>query len=194
MSFQDKKGRRKQTDFDEILDVDGISVVVKRKRIKNINLHVTPESEVVVSAPLTAEDELIAKLVRVKRSWIREKQVSIAASPMTRAEHATKEELAAWKAIVSTCVPPLMDEWESIMGVKHTSIVYRNMKSRWGSCQPDTGRICINIRLALYPPECLEYVVVHELCHLRERGHGPRFKALMDTYLPDWRERRAKLQ
>ena len=55
------------------------------------------------------------------------------------------------------------------------------MTSRWGSCQPATGRICINVRLALYPPECLEYVVVHELCHLRERGHGPAFQALMDA-------------
>lgn len=56
------------------------------------------------------------------------------------------------------------------------------------------GRICINVRLALYPPECLEYVVVHELCHLLERGHGPRFHALMDTFMPDWKERRAKLR
>ena len=62
------------------------------------------------------------------------------------------------------------------MGVKAGRLAYRNMTSRWGSCQPATGRICINVRLALYPPECLEYVVVHELCHLRERGHGQRFK------------------
>lgn len=63
-----------------------------------------------------------------------------------------------------------------------------------GQLPTRTGRICINVRLALYPPECLEYVVVHELCHLRERGHGQRFKDLMDTYMPDWRERRAKLR
>ena len=50
--------------------------------------------------------------------------------------------------------------------MKAQKLAYRNMKSRWGSCQPSTGRICINVRLALYPPECLEYVVVHELCHL----------------------------
>ena len=75
------------------------------------------------------------------------------------------------------------------MTVKAGKIAYRNMTSRWGSCQPSTGRICINVRLALYPPECLEYVVVHELCHLLERGHGPRFHALMDTFMPDWKER-----
>ena len=80
------------------------------------------------------------------------------------------------------------------MGVKAGKLAYRNMTSRWGSCQPATGRICINVRLALYPPECLEYVVVHELCHLLERGHGPRFHQLMDTFMPDWKQRRAKLR
>ena len=57
-----------------------------------------------------------------------------------------------------------------------------------------TRRICINVRLALYPPECLEYVVVHELCHLLERGHGPRFHQLMDRFMPDWKQRRDKLR
>ena len=80
------------------------------------------------------------------------------------------------------------------MGVKVGSLAYRNMTSRWGSCQPSTGRICINVRLALYPPECLEYVVVHELCHLLERGHGPRFHQLMDHFMPDWKQRRDKLR
>ncbi|MFR1639341.1 MAG: M48 family metallopeptidase [Eggerthellaceae bacterium] len=79
-------------------------------------------------------------------------------------------------------------------GREGRQLAYRNTTSRWGSCQPATGRICINVRLALYPPECLEYVVVHELCHLLERGHGPRFKELMDAFMPDWRERRAKLR
>ena len=80
------------------------------------------------------------------------------------------------------------------MGVRAGKVAYRNMTSRWGSCQPSTGRICINVRLALYPPECLEYVVVHELCHLLERGHGPRFHELMDAFMPDWKTRRAKLR
>ena len=102
--------------------------------------------------------------------------------------------MAQWRAVVEACTPVLVERWEQIMGVKAQKLVYRNMTSRWGSCQPATGRICINVRLALYPPECLEYVVVHELCHLRERGHGPAFQALMTRYLPDWKERRAKLR
>ena len=112
---------------------------------------------------------------------------------MSRAERASKPEIEQWRALVKAFVPPLVAKWEPIMGVKAGELAYRNMKSRWGSCQPSTGRICINIRLALFPPECLEYVVVHELCHLLEPGHGPRFKALMDAFIPNWREAKKKL-
>ena len=63
------------------------------------------------------------------------------------------------------------------------------MKGGWGSCQPETGRVCINIRLALFPPECLEYVVVHELCHMLEPNHGAGFKTLMTKVMPDWKQR-----
>ena len=80
------------------------------------------------------------------------------------------------------------------MGVHVGKLAYRNMTSRWGSCQTKTGRICINVRLAAYPPQCLEYVVVHELCHLLEPGHGPRFWALVDGFLPTWREAKALLK
>ena len=136
----------------------------------------------------------IAAFVREKRSWIDARRVEAATSVAGRAANATPEEIAQWRAVVESFVPLLVEKWEPVMGVRAGKLVYRNMTSRWGSCQPSTGRICINVRLALYPPECLEYVVVHELCHLIERGHGPAFQAAMDRFLPDWRERRAKLR
>ena len=178
------------------LVVDGLNVCVTRKRIKNIHMRVKSEGgiRVEVSAPLRTTDAFIESFVREKRAWIDKAIGKLADSPKSRAEEATPEEKAEWKAIVAACVPVLIELWEPIMGVKAGKLAYRNMKSRWGSCQPSTGRICINTRLALYPPECLEYVVVHELCHLLERGHGPRFHALMDAFLPDWRVRRAKLR
>ncbi len=115
-------------------------------------------------------------------------------SPQRAADQAHPHDAAAWKRTVSTLAPPLIAYWEGVIGVKAKTIAYRNMKSRWGSCQPSTGRICLNTRLALYPPSCLEYVIVHELCHLLERGHGSAFKALLDTHLPDWKERKALLR
>ena len=137
---------------------------------------------------------MIAAVIRANKPWIAQQRADLANKPMARASEASKQEAAEWLKAVKVATPPLVAKWERIMGVRVGKLAYRNMTSRWGSCQPATGRICINTRLALYPPECLEYIVVHEMCHLIEGGHGPRFKALLDTYLPDWRQRNAKLK
>ena len=169
--------------------VDGISVRVVLKRMKSIRLRVAPTGEVSVSAPYGTGESRIRSFVSSKLGWIRRQQAQQANSPAARAERASKQEIEQWRAVVKACVPPLVAEWEQILGVKVKKLDYRNMKSRWGSCQPETGRVCINIRLALYPPECLEYVVVHELCHLLEPNHGAGFKTLMTKVMPDWKQR-----
>lgn len=175
--------------------VDGIEVRLSRKRVKNLNLRISRDgSHVDVSAPSWASEDEVRGFVRRKEAWIESHLAQAADTPMARASQATPEEVARWREAVSACVPALIAAWEPIMGVRAGKVAYRNMTSRWGSCQPSTGRICINVRLALYPPECLEYVVVHELCHLLERGHGPRFHQLMDAFMPDWKQRRAKLR
>ncbi len=84
-------------------------------------------------------------------------------------------------------------KWEEIIGVKASSYVIRDMRTRWGSCNTSTRRICINLQLAKKSPEFLEYVVVHELCHLLEGSHNEVFKAYMDKYLPNWRYLRKEL-
>lgn len=179
----------------EITVVDGIKAHIVRKRVKNVNLRIARDgSHVDVSAPSWVSDSEVEAFIRSKSAWIASHMAQAAQAPMARAAQATPEEVAAWRETVSACVPALVAAWEPIMGVKAGKLAYRNMTSRWGSCQPATGRICINVRLALYPPECLEYVVVHELCHLLERGHGPRFHQLMDAFMPDWKQRRAKLR
>ena len=188
-------GRRDAAPLEELVFVDEFEVWILRKRIKNINLRVKPpDGRIEVSAPLRVDTSFVRAFVREKRDWILRQQKRIAASPQGRAAAASPDEVAQWREVVQAFVPPLIAKWEPIMGVKAGKIAYRNMTSRWGSCQPSTGRICINVRLALYPPECLEYVVVHELCHLLERGHGPRFHALMDTFLPGWKAIRVKLR
>lgn len=180
---------------EKFIEVDGLRVIIARKDVKTLRIHVKPpRAEVRASVPLWMPDSQVAEFVRAKRTWIDQRIDEIHRSPYASAADASADQVKEWKAVVSACVPFLIAQWEPIMGVKAGSVVYRNMTSRWGSCQPATGRICINVRLALYPPECLEYVVVHELCHLLERGHGPRFHAYMDRFMPDWRERRAKLR
>lgn len=67
------------------------------------------------------------------------------------------------------------------------------MKTKWGSCNSSTAHIWFNLELAKKHPRCLEYVVVHEIVHLLERNHGPRFTKFMDKFMPDWRSRRQQL-
>lgn len=173
----------------------GISVVVTYKAMKHVRLRVSDvNGQVSISAPFGYPVSALESLVCSKKTWIEKQQLELAQSPSAQANQATAEEQAAWKLVVSACVPTLIEQWAPILDVKPGTIVYRNMKTRWGSCQPSTGRICINTRLALYPPECLEYVVVHELCHLLVANHGSDFKELMTRVMPDWKDRQRRLR
>jgi predicted metal-dependent hydrolase len=94
---------------------------------------------------------------------------------------------------VAGALPDLETRWSEALGVTVGTWTVRRMSSRWGSCNPETGRITLNLELAAEPPELLEYIVVHEMAHLREPGHGRRFQRLMDRHLPDWRHLRRRL-
>jgi predicted metal-dependent hydrolase len=90
-------------------------------------------------------------------------------------------------------VPDVIAKWERKMRVKVPKWSIRRMKTKWGSCNRETGHIWFNVELAKKHPDCLEYLAVHEMTHLLERGHGERFTKLMDKNLPDWRARRDRL-
>jgi hypothetical protein len=78
------------------------------------------------------------------------------------------------------------------VGVAYPDIIVRAMSTRWGSCSAN-GRITLNVKLVKVPRLYIDYVIFHELCHLAEPNHTPRFYELLDRVLPDWRERREKL-
>lgn len=102
--------------------------------------------------------------------------------------------LDAWyRQQVQEAVPPLLARWELRLGVKAKAFFVRHMKTKWGSCNHEAGTIRLNTELAKKPPVCLEYLVVHELMHLIEPTHGPRFVALMDRHLPKWQHYRDEL-
>ena len=90
-------------------------------------------------------------------------------------------------------IAPLIAKWEQALGVKASAWGVRKMKTRWGSCNVKARRLWFNLELAKKQPECLEYVVVHELVHLLERRHDARFKALMTLHLPQWRQIKKQL-
>jgi predicted metal-dependent hydrolase len=90
-------------------------------------------------------------------------------------------------------IPDLIEKWERKMRVTVPKWSIRRMKTKWGSCNRETGHIWFNLELAKKHPESLEYIAVHEMTHLLERGHGERFTKLMDKFMPDWRSRRDQL-
>ncbi len=85
-------------------------------------------------------------------------------------------------------LPVLLAKWQPLMGVNVRRILVQRMKTRWGGCNPSTGNIRLNTELAKKPPECLEYILIHELAHLIEPTHSNRFLALMDKFMPQWRQ------
>lgn len=93
-----------------------------------------------------------------------------------------------FRAQLRAAVEPLIRKWEPIVKVKVKQLFVQRMRTKWGSCNPESRHIRLNAELARKPPECLEYILVHEMVHLRYPNHGPRFIALMDEVMPQWRD------
>ncbi len=87
----------------------------------------------------------------------------------------------------------LLDQESARLGLPYAGLTLRDPRSRWGSCGPD-GRIMLSLRLLMAPPEVFRYVVIHELCHLRWRGHGPRFWNLVARQMPEFEQHRTWLR
>lgn len=102
--------------------------------------------------------------------------------------------LEEWfRQLLKQAIQPLVEKWEPILGVKVERFFVRRMKTKWGSCNHVAGTIRLNTELAKKPKKCLEYIVVHEMVHLLEPTHNPRFVDLMDQFLPQWRSYREEL-
>ncbi len=93
-----------------------------------------------------------------------------------------------YRARLKELLPPIIAKWEKRMGVHLNEFAIKKMKTKWGTCSREAGRIWLNLELAKKPFECIEYIVVHEMVHLLERNHNDRFVALMDRFLPEWKE------
>lgn len=110
----------------------------------------------------------------------------------TDAKHA--ELLEVWyREQIKAAVPALLARWQPLMGVNATRLHVQRMRTKWGSCNPATGLIRLNTDLAKKPPQCLEYILVHELTHLLEPTHNARFQSLLDGFIPHWRQIKAEL-
>lgn len=105
-----------------------------------------------------------------------------------------RENLDQWyREQLREVLPDIIARWEAKLEVPVPKWTIRRMKTKWGSCNRETRHIWFNVELAKKHPDCLEYIVVHEMAHYFERNHGERFTKLMDGLMPDWRGRRDQL-
>jgi predicted metal-dependent hydrolase len=124
---------------------------------------------------------------------LRKRQLVLAVRPGT-SEAQRHEILAAWhRAQVRAVVVPLLAKWQGILKVEARAIFVRQMKTKWGSCNPKKATIRFNTELAKKPLACLEYVLVHELAHLIEPTHSDRFRAILSRHLANWPHLRNQL-
>ena len=99
-----------------------------------------------------------------------------------------------YRSVLTNEINELLEKWQEIIGVDIKSWKIQKMKTKWGSCNIEDRQLILNLELVKVPVECIEYIVVHEIIHLQERHHNYNFKALMDKYLSDWKNRKEKLK
>ena len=196
---------RNRTLSEETVQIAGMTVTIMRKPIKNMYLRIKPpNAQIVISAPSRMSQAAIARFVTERKPWIeqaqramlqaRDQQIHEGNNPND--PHSFTWNDAIRKRAVQTInaqLPVLLAKWSPIIGREPTHVTLRVMTSRWGSCTPKTGRIRLNLQLGLMDPRFLEYVLVHEMTHLWENGHGEGFQRRMSAYLPQWRQLRREL-
>jgi len=132
----------------------------------------------------------VAEVSEAQRDWIaRERRRQVPRLGLVPADVSEPDARVAARELVRM----LADEEAAALGVSYRRIEIRDQRTRWGSCSP-SGTLSFNWRLVLAPFDVLDYVVVHEVCHLREPNHSPRFWRLVADRRPGWREQRAWLR
>ena len=163
-----------------------MNYTVKRSARRTIGLEITPQCEIIVRAPKKMSDKVIAEFVEKYRGWI-DKKLPVAEKRAEKNRGISDREEELRQAARKT-IPPLVEKYSEIMGLNPTSVKITSAEKRFGSCSGKNG-LCFSWRLMAYPTAAVEYVVVHELAHLREMNHSPRFYAVVERAMPDWRAR-----
>ena len=172
-----------------------ISYTIIHSARRTLGLEVR-DGKVTVRVPDRLPEREAERFVAKHTEWIikklnedKERQKMKAACQIPAPQELTQNQIEQMKLEFETKTK----KYAAQMNVTYGRITIRNQQTRWGSCTVQTGKIRLNLSLARKPEACLEYVLVHELCHLLEPSHNARFHGLMDKFLPDWRERKLLL-
>ena len=157
---------------------------------KTIAIQIMPDGSVVVRCPKRMRLEDARRFVESKSNWI-EKQLAVCDTGET--EKLSEHEIRQLKEKARQQLTERVQYYATIIGVNYNQIAIRTQRTRWGSCS-SKGNLNFNCLLALVPPDVLDYVVVHELCHRKELNHSERFWTAVGRILPDYKLRRKWLK
>jgi len=167
---------------------------VIRSSRRTLCLEITGDLTVLVRAPRRCSDRRVAAFVADHEDWLRE-HMAIARQRRDAAfaRQVSPEEEQALRRLAAEVIPQRVAVWGRQMGLTPTGVKITSAKKRFGSC---SGRnsLCFSWRLMQYPAEAVDYVVVHELAHIRHHNHGAAFWALVEHTMPDYRVRQALLR
>lgn len=160
---------------------------VIRSERRTMALEITPEAEILVRAPFWITEEEIQRFVSQKQKWIGEHVAKMRVRQQQRAcmPKLDEEQVRELAEEALREIPRRVAYFAEKMGVSYGRITIRNQKTRWGSCS-SKGNLNFNCMLMMTPPEVRDYVVVHELCHIKEMNHSPKFWAEVEKVLPDY--------
>lgn len=165
--------------------------VIYAKR-RSVSIRVTKDLKIEVRAPKGLSRDIIDGIVRKHAGWIEKRLEKIQSQPNVL-YNPTTEEINILKEKTRDIVLPIVEKYAKIMGLEPAKVTITSAKQVFGS-YTSKKHLNFSFRLALYPYDATEYVVVHELCHMREMNHSKKFWSLVETYLPDYKKRRRLLK
>ena len=160
-----------------------ITYQLVRSSRKTLSLQITPTGEVLVRAPQRMPKREIDAFVQSKRDWIEMHLAKIEARPQL--PPFTQEQMEVLADRARDVIAQRVAYFAPLVGVTYGRVTIRSQHTRWGSCSAK-GNLNFNCLLLLTPPEVLDYVVVHELCHRKELNHSQRFWAEVAKICPDY--------
>lgn len=163
-----------------------------RSQRRTLALEITKDCRVVVRAPMRVSQKRIDEFVTGHADWI-EAHMAIQLKRREAHPEPTPQEREAYIRRAKEELPGKVAKYSEIMGLYPTGLTITGAKGRFGSCSAK-NRICFSWRLMGYPDAAIDYVVVHELAHIRHKDHSKAFYACVEQVLPDWRERRKLLR
>lgn len=170
-------------------------IQVIRGNRKSIAIEIRPDCSVCVRAPYRMMNGEIRRFLQEKNDWIekhleamKEKQ-----EQLSKVEPLSMKEIRELADQALKVIPPKAAYYAKLLNVSYGRITIRNQKTRWGSCS-GKGNLNFNCLLMLTPNEIIDYVVVHELCHRIEMNHSQAFWNLVESILPDYKDRRKWLK